>query len=302
MKNNKSFMAITVGKESSESTFKLYKGLAALNILSVNPTKAELSNILGKEIEEEPEYLSKSEDGKTQVKLTFWARTASEAKVNNGINLVVPINFILTKDTRVGQASGKYQIIDKYGRTAWGTVEEVQAKSIPQYSSGPANISPDYRLAWQGEDLLIDFLIQWLNIPGPASYKNGTWVMRDNLEDSEVSPDIEALFRGDFRELKSLVSSAPFHIVKGSVGINTVTNEDGTRQYQTVFRRKFLKNAVTDYSKLDATIAEFQKAGGAPTTEYSTQPLHENVVEATSFLDPLSPSSENTTPSETPWG
>ena len=238
------------------------------------------------------------------MRVVFYGKTAPDAKLNNGIEMLIPISFMLTKDYRVGQTSGKYQIIDKFGRTAWATKEEVQSKAIPQYTSGPANISADYRLAWQGEEFLTDFLIQWLNIPGPAVYKDKVWVMKENTDDSEVSLDMAALFKGDVKELKELVTLAAAYIVKGAVGIRTVDNENGTRQYQAVFTRKFAKNAVTDYSKIDAAITEFQNAGGAPGTEFSTQPLHENVVEATTFTpaadnDPLGAA---TAPTATPWG
>ena len=297
-------MAVKVGKESVEGSFKMYKGMAAFNIVAVNPTKAELEALTGREIENDPEYVGKTDEGKEQVRVVFYAKTAPEAKLNNGIELLVPISFMLTKDYKVGQNSGKYQIIDKFGRTAWATKEEVQSKSIPQYSSGPANISADYRLAWQGEEFLVDFLIQWLNIPGPAVYKDKVWVMKENTDDSEVSLDMAALFKGDVKELKELVTLAAAYIVKGAVGIRTVDNENGTRQYQAVFTRKFAKNAVTDYSRIDAAITEFQNAGGAPGTEFSTQPLHENVVEATTFTpaadnDPLGAA---TAPTTTPWG
>lgn len=297
-------MAVKVGKESVEGSFKMYKGMAAFNIVAVNPTKAELEALTGRELENEPEYVGKTDEGKEQVRVVFYAKTAPDAKLNNGIELLIPISFMLTKDYKVGQNSGKYQIIDKFGRTAWATKEEVQSKSIPQYSSGPANISADYRLAWQGEEFLIDFLIQWLNIPGPAVYKDKVWVMKENTDDSEVSLDMAALFKGDVKELKELVTLAAAYTVKGAVGIRTVDNENGTRQYQAVFTRKFAKNAVTDYSKIDAAITEFQNAGGAPGTEFSTQPLHENVVEATTFT----PAAENdplgaaTAPASTPWG
>ena len=297
-------MAVKVGKESVEGSFKMYKGMAAFNIVAVNPTKAELEALTGREIENDPEYVGKTDEGKEQVRVVFYAKTAPEAKLNNGIELLVPISFMLTKDYKVGQNSGKYQIIDKFGRTAWATKEEVQSKSIPQSSSGPANISADYRLAWQGEEFLVDFLIQWLNIPGPAVYKDKVWVMKENTDDSEVSLDMAALFKGDVKELKELVTLAAAYIVKGAVGIRTVDNENGTRQYQAVFTRKFAKNAVTDYSRIDAAITEFQNAGGAPGTEFSTQPLHENVVEATTFTpaadnDPLGAA---TAPTATPWG
>lgn len=296
-------MAVKVGKESVEGSFKMYKGMAAFNIVAVNPTKAELEALTGREIENDPEYVGKTDEGKEQVRVIFYAKTAPEAKLNNGIELLIPISFMLTKDYKVGQNSGKYQIIDKFGRTAWATKEEVQSKSIPQYSSGPANISADYRLAWQGEEFLIDFLIQWLNIPGPAVYKDKVWVMKENTDDSEVSLDMAALFKGDVKELKELVTLAAAYIVKGAVGIRTVDNENGTRQYQAVFTRKFAKNAVTDYSRIDAAITEFQNAGGAPGTEFSTQPLHENVVEATSFTAPDNdPLGAATAPTATPWG
>lgn len=297
-------MAVKVGKESVEGSFKMYKGMAAFNIVAVNPTKAELEALTGRELENEPEYVGKTDEGKEQVRVVFYGKTAPDAKLNNGIEMLIPISFMLTKDYRVGQTSGKYQIIDKFGRTAWATKEEVQSKAIPQYTSGPANISTDYRLAWQGEEFLIDFLIQWLNIPGPAVYKDKVWVMKENTDDSEVSLDMAALFKGDVKELKELVTLAAAYIVKGAVGIRTVDNENGTRQYQAVFTRKFAKNAVTDYSKIDAAITEFQNAGGAPGTEFSTQPLHENVVEATTFTpaadnDPLGAA---TAPTATPWG
>ena len=297
-------MAVKVGKESVEGSFKMYKGMAAFNIVAVNPTKAELEALTGRELENEPEYVGKTDEGKEQVRVVFYGKTAPDAKLNNGIEMLIPISFMLTKDYRVGQTSGKYQIIDKFGRTTWATKEEVQSKAIPQYTSGPANISADYRLAWQGEEFLTDFLIQWLNIPGPAVYKDKVWVMKENTDDSEVSLDMAALFKGDVKELKELVTLAAAYIVKGAVGIRTVDNENGTRQYQAVFTRKFAKNAVTDYSKIDAAITEFQNAGGAPGTEFSTQPLHENVVEATTFTpaadnDPLGAA---TAPAPTPWG
>lgn len=279
-KINKTFMAVKVGKESVEGSFKLYKGMAAFNMIAVNPTKKELETLQGRDIENEPEYKGKNDDGADIMRVVFYAKTNPEAKVNGGIELMVPISFILTKAQRVGQASGKIQVIDKYGRTAWATPEEVTSKAIPQYASGPANISGDYRPAYQGEEQLIDFLIQWLNIPSPANYKEGKWVMKPNPEDSEVSLDMEALFKGDVTEIQGLVKLASAYLVKAAVGIKTT--EEG-KQYQAVFTRRFAKNAVTDYSKVDAAITEFQAAGGAPNTEFSVIPLHENLIEATQF-------------------
>lgn len=291
---------IKVGKESVEGVFKLYKGVAAFNIVAVNPTKKELEELQGRSIENEPEYKGKTDDGVDTMRVVFYAKTNPDAKVNNGIELLLPISFMLTKSTRVGQTSGKIQVIDKYGRTAWATKDELNSKTIPQYANGPANIDKNYRAIYQGEEQLVNFLIQWLNIPNPADYKDGKWVMKANPEDSEVDLNMEALFKGDVTELKDLIKLAPNFLVKAAVGIRTT---DEGKQYQAVFTRMFVKNAVTNYSKLDAAITEFQSNGGAANVEYSVEPLHENTVEATKFE-----AKESTgempfdAPDETPWG
>ena len=273
-------MAIKIGKQSEEGVFKLYKGIAAVNVLAVNPNKAELERITGRTYDEEPVYRGKDDDGNETMRITFYTKTNPDAKVNSGIELVLPISFTLVKARRVGQQSGKIQVIDKYGRTAWVTPADLESKSIPQYPKGPANISADYRPAVIGEESLINFLIKWLNIPGPANYKEGQWVMKDNPEDSEVSINLAKVFAGDVSELAEVVNMAREYLIKVAVGIKTT--EDG-KQYHAVFTRDFAKNAVTDYSKLDAAITEFQNNGGAPNTVFDVNPLHENVVESTQF-------------------
>lgn len=273
---------IKIGKQSEETSFKLYKGVAALNIIAVNPTKSEMEKITGRTMDNEPEYVGKDDNGNDTVRLTFWAKTAQDSKVNNNIEMVTSFSFILTKKQRVGSNSGKIQVIDKYGRTAWATKEDIASKSIPQYTSGPANIDNDYRPACDGEEFLVDFLIQWLNIPGPAVYKEGKWVMKDDPSDSEVSLNLGDLFKGNVKEIAELVKLATNYAVKAAVGIRTT---DEGKQYQQVFTRKFVKNGVTDYSKLDAVIAEFKSNGGAPNTDYDCTPLHENMVEETKFKE-----------------
>ena len=273
-------MAIKIGKQSEEGVFKLYKGIAAVNVLAVNPNKAELERITGRTYEEEPVYRGKDDDGNETMRITFYTKTNADAKVNSGIELVLPISFTLVKTRRVGQQSGKIQVIDKYGRTAWATPADLESKAIPQYAKGPANISADYRPAVVGEEYLINFLIKWLNIPGPANYKEGQWVMKDNPEDSEVSINLAKVFAGDVSELAEVVNMAREYLVKVAVGVRTT--DDG-KQYHAVFTRDFAKNAVTDYSKLDAAIVEFQNNGGAPNTTFDVNPLHENVVESTQF-------------------
>ena len=287
-------MAINIGKQSEEGVYKLYKGIAAFNILTVNPNKAELEKLTGRTYDEEPEYRGKDDDGNDTMRITFYGKTNPEAKVNNGIDLMVPISFVLTNVKRTSQ-SGKIQVIDKYGRTVWVTQAELDAHAIPQYSNGPANISADYRPAVRGEEQLINFLIKWLNVPGPANYKDGKWVMKDNPAESEVSLNLARIFAGDVNELREVISMVTTYCVKAAVGIRT--NDDG-KQFQAVFTREFAKNAVTDYSKIDMAITDFQNNGGAPNTEFDVHPLHENVVESTQFVRK---EEDDLPPDNNPW-
>ena len=289
-------MAIKIGKKSEENGFKMYQGVAAFNVAAVNPNKKVLGDLTGRDIEEEPEYIGTDENGNQFVRVTFWLKTDPMAKVNNGIELLTSTSFTLVKAQRVGQSSGKIQVIDKYGRTAWATPEEVKNKEVPQYKNGPANIDHAYRAAFQGEESLVNFLISWLNIPNPAKYKDGKWVMNQNAGDSEIILNYAELFKGNVKELNELVSLASTYLVKAAVGIRTT---DDNKQYHQVFNRMFLKNAATDYSRLDAEITNFKSNGGAPNTEYSVEPLHEYVVEATDFS--ADTNNEDPFSSDLPW-
>jgi hypothetical protein len=212
--------------------------------------------------------------------------------------MTTSFSFILTKKQRVGANSGKIQVIDKYGRTAWATKEDIASKAIPQYTNGPANIDKDYRPACDGEESLVEFLINWLNIPSPNNYINGKWVMKEDTSDSEVSLNLGDLFKGNVKEIAELIKLAANYAVKAAVGIRTT---DEGKQYQQVFTRKFVKNGVTDYSKLDAVIAEFKSNGGAPNTDYDCTPLHENVVEETKFKENTSSEMPFDASLSSPW-
>lgn len=291
---------IKIGKESVEGAFKLYKGIAAVNVLAVNPNKEAIKELTGREREEEPVYLGKTEEGKDQVYLDFYLKTNPEAPVNNGIEIPLTMRITITKDFRKSQG-GKVQVIDKYGNTAWATKEDYESKSIPVHSTGKkANITNEYRLAYQGEESLINFLRNWLNIPTSHNYVKGEWVLKDNLEECEINLDMDKLFKGNVSEIADVIKMAPNYLVKVVVGIQT--NNEG-REYQRVYTKSFLKNSITNYSKIDAEIASFQAAGGAPSTVFSVEPLHENVVTATSFKDNSTetPFDENTGEANTPW-
>lgn len=284
------FMAIAKGKESTENDFKRYIGVAPCFIKRLNPTKAEIEAIYGNTLEKAPEYVGEVEvtDGDTKVKypnvrLSFLALPDQEKA---GIELKpISVTLFLQKRFRYNRDKTKVQVIDKYGRTAWVTIDQCKNHEIPMYSNGPANLDKDYRPAYVGEEELTNFLIAYLNIPSVMRYNQAEkkWYMVDNPQDSECRLDhIEDYFKGDFSELRSALALQPTNKVKILFGIRT--DAEG-RQYQSAFTQMFLRNNVSDYSKLDAAVQERKNAGAYSTTEFETTDFHEYSVKSTTLQD-----------------
>ena len=315
MKNQKEakvFMAFASGSESKENVRKLYKGIAPVFVRAVNPNKTVLSSFYGVDIEEDPVYTGETEIGndgnkKTvpQVRIDFLVVTNPEK--SNGIEMKTKISFFIKKAFRYNRENTKVQVIDKYGQTAWPTIEEAKVHAIPQYENGPANLDADYRPAYIGEEDLVGFIKAYLNIPNPSfSYKDkntGEIVVKTlpNLDDALARLDgIDNYFKGDFKELESILKLQPNNVVKACFGVRTT---DENKQYQAVYTQKFLKNVITDYSRLDKDIQDKKDAGSYSTTEFSTEPLHEYNVEPTNFSTGVSQSpSEDSTSTSGPWG
>ena len=281
-------MAFAKGQQSTEGAARtLYQGVGAVRVVAVNPTKAELEKFYGRELDKEPEYVTEVDIEGTKypsVRISFLVQTDPEK--NNGIETSTMHTFFLQKRYNQGKQSGKYQIIDKYGRTAWATKDEIKAKQIPQYSNGPASIDADYRPTYMGEEALTLFIKNYLNIPNVQVYVNGSWVdnPRATKEECEARLDsLDAYFKGNFKELKDILTLQPMNLVKIAFGIRTA--DDG-RMYQTTYDRLCFKNGVTEYAKLLTEINERKSAGGLTNVEYDDTPLHEYNVTPTDLSAP----------------
>ena len=279
-KTNFAFMAFAAGKVSTEgNAVKRYTGVAPVSILAVNPDKAELEKLYNTQLENDPEYLGEVEDKhKVQnVRLDFIVKT--DAEKCGGIEFTTKVAFFLRKEYRYNRDQTKVQVIDKYGRTAWVTIEQAKAHEIPVYKNGPANIDKGYRPAYHGEEELTNFIKAYLNIPNVMKYVNNTWVMVDKPEDCEARLEsIDEYFKGNFKELRDVIALQPNNKVKVLFGVRTT---DDNKQYQAVYNQMFLKNNITDYSKLDADLQERKANGAYPTTEFTVGDLKEYDVEST---------------------
>lgn len=278
-------MAIKIGKQSEEGVFKLYKGIAAVNVLAVNPNKAELEKLYDTELENAPEYVGEAEVGQEgnkhkvpQVRLDFIVQTDPEKC--NGIDMKTKVSFFIKKEVRYNRDETKVQVINKYGETTWLPIENAKNGTVPENLSWFE--AADFRPAFIGEEELTAFIKAYLNIPN-KSYrkKDGTVVELKDKSEAEARLDkIADYFKGDFSELRNVIALQPKNKVKCMFGVRTT---DENKQYQAVYTQKFLKNNVTDYSKLDEELQERKANGAYPDTEFSICDLKEYSVEATEF-------------------
>lgn len=276
---------IAKGKESTEgASYARYIGVAPCFVKAVNPTKAELEMLLNTSLENEPEYIGEQDENGQKIqtaRISFYVQPDPE---KTGMEVSpISVSLWLRKQYRYNKDKTKVQVIDKYGRTAWVTSEELKTHAIPQYSNGPANLDKDYRPAYVGEEDLTNFLIAYLNIPAVMRYNQSEkkWYMVDNPQDSECRLDhIEDYFKGDFSELKECVTFQPQNKVKILFGVKT--NNEG-RLLQAVFTQMFLRNSVNDYNRLEAAVKERKENGAYGTTEFEIGNFREYTVNETTF-------------------
>ena len=300
------FMAFAKGAESKEgNTVKRYIGVAPVFVLAVNPNKAELEKLYNTQLENDPEYLSEIEVGEDKhkvqnVRLDFIVKT--DAEKCGGIEFTTKVPFFIRKEYRYNRDKTKVQVIDKYGRTAWVTIEQAEAHEIPVYKNGPANIDKDYRPLYSGEEELTKFIKAYLNIPNVMKYVNKQWVLIDKPEEAEVRLDeISNYFKGNYSELNEILTYQPQNKVKLLFGVRTT---DDNKQFQAVYTEMFLKNGVTDYSRLDKDVQERKNAGAYPTTEFEVCDLKVYQVGATDLSNAAVPGDmpDFTDAPANPWG
>ena len=278
--------------EVKEGSFKLYWGVAPVTVLAVNPTKAELGKIFGKEPEKEPVYYSQvevEENGQKKKK----DRSRIEFIVRNEeLNLTSRMSFFL-EDSYLTTREGKYGVIDNFGNTAWVTPEEYKAKAIPLSKEGnPLRIANDYRLEKRGESELILFIRNLLGIRNSHTYVNKQWVLEaDPSKYFCYFEKIEDILKGKVDEIRKIIAIAQGKKVKVLLGVRF----DEGRTFQTVYERFTAKvsmnpvekkvgdKTVYIYDKFEDHITRRQSSGALGNFLFSFEDVSEYKPEPTQF-------------------
>lgn len=284
-------MAIAKGTEVRETVIKHYWGVATCKVLAVNPTQEKLNEIMGYERKLLP-YVEKKEDGTVRARIDFVV--ATDPEVHGGVEEKAILSYYINKAQNIGSASGSIQVIDEYGRTAWGQPDVVKAKKQIVYArkdgSGDfeANVTTNYRPALVGEEDLTNFLSVFLNIPNVQKWDNKaktyTKELIEHPENAECRLDrIVKIFDGDFKEISSAISCQPANKVKLLWGLRKVEKDGQTRFYPAIYNRMVLRAKTTDYSKLEADINERKSNGQYSDTEFRVCEFQEYTVEPTNL-------------------
>ena len=204
-------------------------GLFEANVIAINPTMEWYKDILGMELKEDSkavEYLGKSQDGNTTLRVDFWLE---EIKKKDKFK----VTFFLEDKERTNKDETKKQYINNIGTCSWAD----DANNLPDWFAGR-----DYRVAFTGEEDLYNFVKTWL---GNLDYRDA---------ETTLQIDWKTLMKGNLKDLKSQIDGEYCTTVVALATIKTVVKDDDTKEYQSVYNKGFLASynlkqfRLVDYS------------------------------------------------------
>jgi hypothetical protein len=203
-------------KEQAQQTEYAKKvGLFEANVVAINPTMEEYKDVLNMELKEDSkaiEYLGKSQDGNTTLRVDFWLE---EVKNKDKFK----VTFFLENKERTNKDATKKQYINNIGTCSWAD----DANNLPSWFAGR-----DYRVAFTGEEDLYNFVKTWL---GNLDYRDA---------ETTLQLDWKTLMKGNLKDLKSQIGGEYCTTVVALATIKTVVKDDAAKEYQSVYNKGFL--------------------------------------------------------------
>jgi len=176
---------------STGGGMKNYVGLGAIKILAFNPSKKELENILGKELERDTDYsIRENPDGTKSRALSFWFEN-SEGKIISE-RIYISDKPISTKDGE------KFKFINKVGQISYFAKTSEEIANNPKVNKW---YNPEgMRKLKEGEDTLYLLLQQFVRYDSRAEGAN--WC--ETMDSIELTAD--ALYNGNYDGMRKFIS------------------------------------------------------------------------------------------------
>lgn len=233
-------MSAVQGPKRDPNLFVKKTGFFEATVLCVNPDREKLEELLGTQIEKDPEYLGEDEKGNTQLQLVLWVKD----KMSNDIKSV---RFFLkdviventVKDGEESTKKKKKQYINSVGDTTWADAEA----NLPDWFK-----KREYRLAKDGEEEMYNFMKAWLN---KLDLRN---------DQARLSFDWNKLMRGNVREIAEQIGSGYDESVVLLSIIRSVTKDGEVKEYEQVYNKEFLPGFLMKEIRLKKIDSAFIEA------------------------------------------
>jgi len=223
---------------TSGSVRKLYTGAENFKVVALNPTKTELEALYGRELNFDPEYIGETKvsdgDGErdaAQVRLDFYLS-------NEDDSVQTKIQFYVANTHHKSQ-SGKYKVINSFGKDTWLDEDSVKTKVVPDNMSW-YNVD-GVKVAKRGEVELISFLVNLLNLPYNLDKVDDVSEAYARIDKEEWTK----IFAGDVSLLKGIIDSTNNKV---GVLLGVKTKGDG-KLVQAAFNRHTLRQYIISSTK-----------------------------------------------------
>jgi len=224
-------MSISGNVRTTNFETELEVGLFSGEIISINPSIEEFKEILGRELKEDSkatDYLGKSKEDNTNLRIDFWIKVAK--KENN----FKKVSYFLEDKVRENKDGSKKQYINSIGACSWADDPD----NLPDWFK-----KREYREAKVGEEDLYNAVRTWL---GKLDYKDAETVLE---------LDWKKLMKGNVSQLKEQIGGEFATNVVAMAEVKTVEKDGEIKSYQSVYNKALMPDyclkqfRVVDYSK-----------------------------------------------------
>lgn len=228
------------GKQREQKLNEKFVGFASVKVVAINPTRAELNKMLGKQDNEDDKefvYLTQDQDGNDRLRMSFWLYNEKNGKY-------FVHSFNITNKERQNKEKTKVQLINATCVTYWAPylegTEDIDEDVIPTWFKNFTNKEKEaiadkkWKRALSGEEELGTLLRSWLGR------------MKWSDPDAEVLVDTKKLFKEDYKELSSLIDGDYDTSFVALIGVRT-DDTDSTKKYQQVYGKSFLPEGFMRY-------------------------------------------------------
>lgn len=228
----------SIGGKKREVTalpeFKKKVGLFEATVVAINPTAEEFKDLLNIDLKEDSrqtEYLGKSQEGNTTLRVDVWLE---DVKSKDRFK----VNFYLEDKPRENKDGTKKQYINAVGACTWAD----DPNNLPEWFA-----NRDYRVAYMGEEDLYSFLRIWL---GNLDYRDA---------ETTLQIDWKKLMKGNVKDMKEQVGGELATTFVAMATIKTVIKDDESKEYQSVYNKAFLPAySLKNFRLIDYNDAKLQ--------------------------------------------